>query len=227
MTMKASLQDFLARQADFASLFSAPLPAMRGAMAETIGEGLEPPPLEQAAAQAVAPACIAQPCADTVTWIRRIVRPAWIDEDALGDWLAIRGGVMGLDGLVGGWQTSLGALQIIATRRRIHVRTRLPVAQAISSAANRIAESAALATQLFAADVEWTARVWQIQALGPLTVASQALPFVADWIESCLIVTDGAAVKYSFLKIVHRQSPPQGGSALRDLSPWFTEPVDS
>ena len=51
------------------------------------------------------------------------------------------------------------------------------------------------------------------------------MPFApSDWDQTCLMVTDGVGVKYSFLKYLHLTTPPKGGSALRIVTPWFPEP---
>ena len=194
-------------------------------MAETIGEALVLPPVEAALGRSLPPDITVPQREETVTWIRRILRPAWIDEQALSEWLGVRGAIVGLDALFGGWETPAGAIQIISTKRRLHIRTRLPVPAPLSAGRSRIAEAASLAGTLFEADVDWTTLKWDFQPFGPFTFGYQELPLVTNWRDSCLIVSDGTAVKFSFLKIVQRQSPAHGSSGLRDLSPWFAEPT--
>ena len=222
--MNPSSSNISAWRARLAPVFLEAVPELQGTMAETIGEALVLPAVVDALECSLEPATTAPQREETVAWIRRILRPALLKEDALDDWLGIRGAIMGLDALFGGWETAAGPIQVIATKRRLHIRTRLPGHEPLAAGPSRITESASLAGRLFESDVDWTTLVWQLQTLGAFTIGYQELPLVANWRDSCLIVSDGTGVKFSFLKIVQRQSAPHGGSALRDLSPWFTDP---
>ena len=226
--MKLSSSNISAWRTRLAPLFVEAVPELQGTMAETIGEALALPPVDVAVGHSLPLDITASQREETVAWIRRILRPAWIDDQALCEWLGNRTAILGLDALFGGWETPAGAIQIISTKRRLHFRTRLPTSKPLLDGRSRITGAASLAGGLFEGDIDWTTLTWDIQPFGALTVGYQELPFVANWRDSCLIVTDGTAVKFSFLKIIQRQSPAHGGSGLRDLSPWFAKPsVDS
>ena len=207
--------------ASFDPLFTARIPELEGKMEKTVGEALAMPSLADARAHRVAPTSVAREREETAAWIRRILRPALIDEKALDRLLAIRGGVQGRDGLFGAWNTPNGPLQIVATEKRIHVRVRLPkdVHSALGPA--RIEAAVALARQIFLSDLDWSKPDWQLRDLGAFTFAYRELPFMANWWESCLIVSDGTAVKFSFLKILHRDSQSGRGSGSRENTSWF------
>jgi hypothetical protein len=218
-----SLEDKLAWQRRLSQLFVAPVPPIEGTFAETVAEGLVLPAVDDALEQAVPLDKVARQREGTVAWARRILRTPWIDEGALDAWLAVRRAVSGLDALLGGWETEQGPLQLIATQSRIHVRVRLPEKDAPAAGADVVERATELAMGIFASDLHWPALTWQRRSLGDFTIAYREAPFPTSWIDSCLIVSDGTAVKYSFLKIVKWQSPPSADSAQRELSPWFPE----
>jgi hypothetical protein len=215
------LEDKLAWQHRLAQLFVATVPALEGTFAETVAEALVLPTVDDALTQSLPPDTVARQREGTIAWVRRILRASWIDEEALGSWLAVRRGVSGLDALLGGWETKQGPLQFIATQKRVHVRVRHSPEGALPPGAGVVERATELALGIFATDLQWPSLAWQQRPLGDFTIAYREPPFLASWMDSCLIVSDGSAVKYSFLKIVQSQSPPSGQSAMRDLSPWF------
>jgi hypothetical protein len=216
------LEDKLAWQQTLSQLFVATVPPLEGTLAETVAEALVLPTVDEALKQAVPLDNVPRQLEGTIGWARRILRASWIDEEALGAWLAVPRSVSGLDALLGGWHTEQGLLQLVATHDRFHVRVRLPAKNA-PTATGTVERATELAISLFATDLQWPVLTWQRRSLGDFTIAYRETPFPTSWIDSCLIVSDGTAVKYSFLKIVQSQSPPAGDSALRDLSPWFPE----
>ena len=205
----------------FEALFTAPIPELKGSMEETVGEALAMPSPADARAHRVAPTRVDHEREETSAWTRRILKPEWIDDKAIEGWLAIRGGVHGQDGLFGAWKTSKGSLQVVATKRRIHVRMLLPKDVRAAAGPARLKEAAALARQIFQADLDWSNPDWQVRDLGGFTFGYRELPFIANWWESCLVVSDGVAVKFSFLKIVHRDSPPSRKFGSAEETPWF------
>ena len=202
-------------------LFAKPVPPLKGYVEQTIGEALSMPSPASSLRQRVAPARTARQRADTAAWVRRMLRPEWVDEGALGNWLAIRASVQGNDGLFGGWSSHGRTLQIVATAKRIHVRVPLPAQSQGATGLALIRQATALARQLFNADVDWDKFPWQRRELGDFTVGYFDVPLIRDWWESCLIVSDGTAVKFSFLRIPHRDSPTAGHSAPPKNRPWF------
>ena len=193
-------------------------------MEKTVGEALAMPSPANARAHRVAAALVVRERKETIAWTRRILKPEWIDEKALDNLLAIRGGVQGRDGLFGAWKTGNGPLQIVATKRRIHIRMLLPKDLRAAPGPARLKEAAALAQRIFHADIDWNNLDWQVRALGEFTFAYREVPSIANWWESCLVVSDGAAVKFSFLKIIHRDSPPGRESGSGEDTPWFQSP---
>lgn len=209
------------KDARFDPLFTAPIPELKGIMEKTVGEALAMPSPEDARTHGVAPTLVVREREETIAWTRRILKPEWIDGKAVDDWLAIRGGVQGRDGLFGAWKTSRGPLQIVATKRRIHVRLVLPKDVRAASGPARLREAGSLARQIFRVDFDWDNVDWQMRDLGGFTFAYRERAFIADWWESCLVVTDGAAVKFSFLKIARRDSPISGEHGTAEDAPWF------
>jgi hypothetical protein len=220
-TTTSSPQETGGQSVRFDRLFTAPIPELKGIMGKTVGEALVMPSPGDAREHGVAPTLVVREREETIAWIRRILKPEWIVDKAVNDLLAIRGGVQGRDGLFGAWKTSQGPLQIVATRRRIHVRMLLPKAARAADGPARIKEAAALAQQIFQADLDWSNVDWQVRDLGGFTFGYRELPFIANWWESCLVVSDGAAVKFSFLKIAHRSSPAGREFRAAEDTPWF------
>jgi hypothetical protein len=209
------------QSARFDPLFTASIPELKGIMEKTVGEALAMPSPEDARKHRVSPTLVVREREETIAWTRRILKPEWIDGKAMDDWLAIRGGVQGRDGLFGAWKTSHGPLQIVATKRRIHVRMVLPKDARSAPGPARIKEAGELARQMFQTDLDWSNVDWQVRDLGGFTFGYRELPFIANWWDSCLVVSDGAAVKFSFLKITHRDSPPGRKSGSAEDTPWF------
>jgi hypothetical protein len=207
-------------------LFAKPVPPLKGDMERTIGEALSMPSPGLSHRQRVAPARTARQRENTAAWVRRILKPEWVDEAALDNWLAIRAAVQGSDGLFGGWQSHGRTLQIVATAKRIHLRVPLPAQSKVAAGLDLIRQTTALARQLFNTDADWEKFPWQIRELGGFTVGYFDIPLVRDWWESCLIVSDGTAVKFSFLRIPHRDSPPAVHLAPQKDRPWFQAPSD-
>jgi hypothetical protein len=202
-------------------MFVKPVPQLKGQMEETIGEALSMPAPELLRRQRVSPASIVRQREDATAWVRRILKPAWVDEANLDNWLAIRAALQGNDALFGGWVSHGQPLQIVATAERIHVRVPMPAQPKVTAGLDLIRQAAMPARQLFNANVDWEKLPWQVRELGGFTVGYLDTPFVRDWWESCLIVSDGTAVKFSFLRIPHRDSPPAGESARQKPRPWF------
>ena len=207
--------------ARFDPLFTATIPELKGIMEKTVGEALAMPSPEDARTHGVAPTLVVREREETIAWTKRILKPEWIDGKAIDDWLAIRGGVQGRDGLFGAWRTSRGLLQIVATKRRIHVRLVLPKDVRAAPGPARIKEAASLAREIFQTDLDWSKLDWQVRDLGGFTFGYREIPFIANWWDSCLVVSDGTAVKFSFLKIANRNSPSGRDSGPAENEPWF------
>jgi hypothetical protein len=202
-------------------LFAKPVPALKGQMEQTIGEALSMPTPKLARQQRVSPARAQRQREDSAVWVRRILKPERIDEAALDNWLAIRASVQGQDALFIGWVSHGQPLQIVATADRIHVRMPMPTQAKVAVGLDLIRRAAVLARQLFNTDTDWEKLPWQVRELAGFTVGYVDTPFIRDWWESCLIVSDGSAVKLSFLRTEHRDSPPARESARQKVRPWF------
>jgi hypothetical protein len=225
-TAKGSTPDGAQRDIRLLPLFTKPVPMLKNDMERTIGEALSMPSPALSLRQQVAPARTARQREDTATWVRRLLKPEWVDEAALDRWLALRAAVQGNDALFGGWPSHGRTVQIVATAKRLHVRVPLPAQSQGASGLALIQQATALARQLFNTDADWDKFPWQTRELGGFTVGYFDIPLVRDWWESCLIVSDGSAVKFSFLKIPHRDSPPAGHLAPQKRRPWFSAPSE-
>jgi hypothetical protein len=202
-------------------LFAKPIPQLKGQMEQTVGEALSMPTTRLRDRQQVPPALTVRQREDSAVWVRRILRPEWIDEPGLGNWIALPASVQGQDALFSGWISHGHPLQIVATAERIHVRMPMPAQAKVAAGLDLIRRAAVLARPLFNTDTDWEKLPWQVRGLGDFTFGYVDTPFIRDWWESCLIVSDGNAVKFSFLRIPHRDSPPAGHLARQKPQPWF------
>jgi hypothetical protein len=198
-------------------------PQLEGTMALTVGEGLTLPGAAEALAREVPRGLVARQHEETVAWLNRIVRPERLETDSASDLLAVRRALLGLDAFLG----SAGAtkegqpLQVAVTSKRIHFITRLPPGRLGGVPIARARDAIAYAAELFRTDPDWQTTPWRVEEFLGLGMAHREISFASDWPLTCLIVTDGTAVKYTFLKVHERTNPPALGSAKRDLSPWF------
>jgi hypothetical protein len=91
--------------------------------------------------------------------------------------------------------------QVIVTRRRVHVRTKLPPAKSKASDAEKITAAVALGRELFGLGSERTELAKTARRLGDFAYAVPQ-PKDQKGFRTCyLIVTDGVSVKYSFVKL--------------------------
>src|SRR5262245_21121986 len=116
-------------------IFKITRPAAKSQMESIILEGVMIPSREQWQRNAAPAKAIAAARKDTRTWLERLIRPEYRRESELdGAWSIING----QDALIGGWTVGERLIQVIVTRRRVHVRTKLPTAKSKASDAEKI-----------------------------------------------------------------------------------------
>ncbi len=202
----------------------ASVPELASRMERTIGEALIPPDAKKALAAAVPPGEISNQQAQASAWLAKVFRPEQLDEEAAVELLGVRAAVGGQDAFFGGWSIERRSVEVVVTRERVHVITTFPAP--ISGEAAQIAAAKALMLEFFAVSPEQIEGVWDVRPMGALVFATPKIDFATRWDQTCLIVTDGAAVKFSFLKIADRTSPPKGSAAAPDSTPWFPPPEE-
>jgi hypothetical protein len=190
-------------------------------MGKTVGEGLTLPPAEKVLLQWPFREAVKDQLAESLAWIGSVLRHDWIAPDAAERLGPVSKGVNGEDALVGGWTSGRRAVQIVVTRERLHLLTRLPRPLAGLSEKEITNRALTLARELFQVDEELEAARWRVRPFGGVTLGNQDRRFAANWPETLLFLTDGCAFKFSILKIKGRTSPPKKGSAKRTYIPWF------
>lgn len=199
-------------------IFKVAPPEPKSRMESTIFEGLVLPSRERWQRNAAPPDVTTAAREDTRTWLERLVRPEYRGEPALkGAWSIIDG----QDALVGSWTVGERVIQVIVTRSRLHVRARLPVAKAQASEADKVAAAMALARELFGLGSESAALAKTARRLGDYVYAAPEPDMQTGFRTSCLIVSDGTSVKYSFLKVNGNPAEIKGAQAYAPPEPWF------
>jgi hypothetical protein len=192
----------------------------RSRMESTITEGLALPSREQWQRNAAPAAATAAARKDTRRWLEQLIRPEYRREPELtGAWSIINGH----DALIGSWTAGQRLIQVIVTRKRIHVRTKLPNAIATASDEEKIAAAAALGRELFGLGPESAALAKTARRLADLAYAAPEPAAQKGLLTSYLIVTDGVSVKYSFVKVNGNPAEIKGHSAADSPRPWFGE----
>ncbi len=201
-------------------IFRAARPAPKSRMESTITEGLALPPREQWQRNAAHTAAVAAAGADTRTWLEQLIRSRYRKEAALsGAWSIIDG----QDALIGSWTVGERLIQVIVTRRRVHVRTRLPTANSNASDAQKMTAAVALGRELFGLGSESAELAKAARRLGDFTYAAPE-PKDQQGFRTCyLIVTDGVSVKYSFVKLNGDPAEIKGHRPFARPERWFGE----
>ena len=127
-------------------IFKITRPEAKSQMEFTIIEGLALPSREQWQRNAVPAEVTAAARADTRTWLKQLIRSEYRKESELGGARSI---IDGQDALFGSWTVGERLIQVIVTRSRVHVRTKLPIAIAKASDAEKIIAAVALGCELF------------------------------------------------------------------------------
>jgi len=201
-------------------IFKITRPEAKSPTESTITEGLALPSREQWQRNAAPAAAVAAAGADTRTWLEQLIRPKYRKEAALsGAWSIIDG----QDALIGSWTVGERMIQVIVTRRRVHVRMKLPTAKSKASDAEKIAAAVALGRELFGLGSESAELAKAARRLGDFAYAAPE-PKDQKGFRTCyLIVTDGVSVKYSFVKLNGDPAEIKGHRPFAPPSPWFGE----
>jgi hypothetical protein len=187
-------------------------------MESTIMEGVMIPSREQWQRKAAPAEVTATARKDTRTWLERLIRSEYRREPEPGGAWSI---INGQDALIGSWTMGQQVIQVIVTRSRVHIRTKLPIAIAIASDVEKIAAAVALGRQLFGLGSESAALAKTARRLGDLAYAAPEPMAQKGFRTSYLIVTDGVSVKYSFVKLNSDPAEIKGHSLVESPRPWF------
>lgn len=195
-------------------------PEPKSQMESTIMEGVMIPLREQWQRNAAPAEVTVAARKDTRTWLERLIRSEYRRESELvGAWSIING----QDALIGSWTMGQRLIQVIVTRSRVHVRTKLPIAIAKASDAEKITAAVALGRELFGLGSESAALAKTARRLGDLAYAAPEPMAQKGFRTSYLIVTDGVSVKYSFVKLNGDPAEIKGHSLIDSPRPWFGE----
>ena len=199
-------------------IFKKNRPEPKSQMESTITEGLALPSRQQWQRNAAPAEVTAAARKDTQTWLERLFRSEHRREPEFdGAWSIING----QDALIGSWTMGQRVIQVIVTRSRVHVRTKLPNAIDKASDAEKIAAAVALGRQLFGLGSESAALAKTARRLGDLAYSAPEPMAQKGFRTSYLIVTDGVSVKYSFIKLNGDPAEIKGHSLVETPSPWF------
>ena len=189
-----------------------------------VGQGLLLPDAETVLAQALPKEKVQRLLADSIEWLRTIVRPEWLAEPLEDQLFAVPKAIAGEDAFIGAWIKYDRPFQVAVTRERVHLVTRLP-----GSAARGGDQRPAARCLLFAAELLQLRKTpnlaeWQEQPFGGLLMIFRDVAFARNWDEAFMCLTDGVGAKYSALKYRNRTSEKERGSAVQEPLPWFVPP---
>jgi hypothetical protein len=201
-------------------IFKATRHVAKSQMESIILEGVMSPSREQWQRNAAPAKATAAARKDTGTWLERLIRSEYRRESELdGAWSIING----QDALIGGWTVGERLIQVIVTRSRVHVRTKLPTAKSKASDAEKITAAVALGRELFGLGSESAELAKTARRLGDFAYAAPQ-PKDQKGFRTCyLIVTDGVSVKYSFVKLNGDPAEIKGDRPFAPPRPWFGE----
>ena len=189
-------------------------------MESTIAEGLVLPTLDQWQRSAAPAEATVAAREDTRTWLGKLIRSKYRKEPVLSGAWSIIGGQ---DALIGSWTVGERLIQVIVTRTRVHVRTKLPTANPNATDEEKTAAAVALGREIFGLGAESAELADTARRLGDFAYASPE-PKDQKGFRTCyLIVTDGVSVKYSFVKLNGDPAEIKGHSPFAKPRPWFGE----
>jgi len=191
---------------------------------QVLGEGLGLPDVDAMIAHARPPEEIESMLRDAVSRIRSTLREDWLVEPIVERLFGIAESIDGEDALIGAWIGNGRTLQVVVTRERLHVMTRLSEASPPTSPAEVAERAFATAYELLQLPSPPDPAAWDVRPLGGLTVGRRYVDSPRTWQETLFWITDGRGVKYSTLKCRDRASMPSVGSAMRRIIPWFPRP---
>ena len=199
-------------------------PERKTSVGQTLGEGLGLPDVDTMIAHAHPPEEIEPMLRDAANRIRSTLRADWLVEPIGERLFGVPESIEGEDALIGAWIGNGRTLQVVVTRERFHLMTRLSEASPPTSVAETAERAFATAYGLLQLPSPPEQAAWDVRPLGGLTVGRRYVDSPRMWQETLFWITDGRGVKYSTLKCTDRASMPSVGSALRRIIPWFPRP---
>ncbi len=199
-------------------------PERKTSVGQTLGEGLGLPDADAMIAHARPPEEIGSMLLDAASRIRSTLREDWLVEPIAERLFGMAESIDGEDALIGAWIGSGRTLQVVVTRERLHVMTRLSEASPPTSPAKAAERAFATAYELLQLPSPPEQAAWDVRPVGGLTVGRRYVDSPRTWQETLFWITDGRGVKYSTLRITDRASRPSVGSAMRRIIPWFPRP---
>lgn len=192
-------------------------------MTKIVTEGITLPGRDELRRMLVPRDLVAAQRQESVEWLHRVVRPAWLPADLPSRLHGVRAAMSGSDAFIAGWRQGGREFRVVVTKQRIHVLTRPESAVAAGGRdPTELAQtSLALANRLLALPAEPQAADWSVRPLAELFFGNRHVAFARNWDESLLFVTDGQAHKFSVLKYLDRSSPVERATASPVAEPWF------
>lgn len=161
---------------------------------------------------------------DAADRLRSTLREDWLVEPIGERLFGVPESIDEEDALIGAWIGNGRTLQVVVTRERLHVMTRLSEASPPTSPAEVAERAFATAYELLQLRSPPDQAAWDVRPLGGLTVGRRYVDSPRTWQETLFWITDGRGVKYSTLKCRDLASLPSVGSAMRRIIPWFPRP---
>ena len=199
-------------------------PERETSVGRTLGEGLGLPDVDAMIAHARPPEEIDSMLRDAANRIRSTLRAEWLVQPIGERLFGVPEAIDDEDALIGAWICGGRTLQVVVTRKRLHLMTRLSEASPATSRAEAAQRAFATAYELLQFPSPPEQAAWDVRPLGGLTVGRRYVDSPRTWQETLFWITDGLGVKYSTLKCTDRARRPSVGSALRSIIPWFPRP---
>ena len=191
---------------------------------QVLGEGLGLPDVDAMIAHARPPEQIGSMLLDAAKRIRSTLREDWLVEPIAERLFGMAASIDDEDALIGAWIGNGRTLQVVVTRERLHVMTRLSEASPPTSPAETAERAFATAYELFQLPSPPEQAAWDVRPLDGLTVGRRYVDSPRTWQETLFWITDGRGVKYSTFKCRDRTRLPSVGSVVRRIIPWFPRP---
>lgn len=199
-------------------------PERKTSVGQTLGEGLGLPDVDAMIAHARPPEEIGSMLLDAANRIRSTLREDWLVEPIAERLFGMAESIDGEDALIGAWIGNGRTLQVVVTRERLHVMTRMSEASQPTSPAEAAKRAFATAYELLQLPSPPEQAAWEVRPLDGLTLGRRYVDSPRTWQETLFWITNGRGVKYSTLKCTDRASMPSVGSAMRRIIPWFPRP---
>jgi hypothetical protein len=163
---------------------------------------------------------------DTVGWVERVLKPAWVAPDLRTRLRAARAIVTGRDAFLTRYAMNQNKIQIVVTRFHVH----LVIAPPGGVPPGRVPEVLHEYLQVDRPEdkTPWSGGPWEMGRIDGLTFGYQPRSALRDWREGIYYLTNGRAVKFSLRKVATRppgSGPPKSGFAPSEEAErnWFDE----